>query len=152
MNVVYISQFRDCSGYASAARSYLKAVDASLLKSEENINFKVYTVPIEHTSSLTKEEEALLKKYELTNEDVDEFLMNDYTMVWHMPPSMIMIGQNFVEPIYWNNVVKLLENSERSITHPRSLVSLMGVFLLLSGKIELALLTLWPTFYKHHNP
>ena len=114
-NFLYVGQFRDSSGYASAARSYLKAVDASLLKSEENINFKVYTVPIEHTSSLTKEEEALLKKYELTNEDVDEFLMNDYTMVWHMPPSMIMIGQNFVEPIYWNNVVKLLENSSKNI-------------------------------------
>ena len=114
-NILYVSQFRDSSGYASAARSYLKAVNEYLSKSKDKVNFKIFTVPIEHTNSLSTEERVLLDEYEINNRDLEEFLKLDYTMVWHMPPSMPMIGHNFVEEPVWQNVVRILQNSSRNI-------------------------------------
>ena len=114
-NILYVSQFRDSSGYASAARSYLKAVNEYLSKSKDKVNFKIFTVPIEHTNSLSSEEIVLLDEYEIKNQDLEEFLKLDYTMVWHMPPSMPMIGHNFVEGSIWKNVIRILQNSSRNI-------------------------------------
>ncbi len=113
-NIVYVGQFRDSSGYASAARNYVKSFEKVENKFPD-INFKIYTVPIEHSSTLSNTEDELLKKYELSGEELEKFLLTDYIMIWHMPATMIMIGQNFVEPEHWNNVTRLLENSSKNI-------------------------------------
>ena len=41
MNIVYAAQFRDSSGYAVAARGYLKALDAYLLEHPNAFNLKI---------------------------------------------------------------------------------------------------------------
>ena len=116
-SILYVSQFRDSSGYASAARSYVKAVDEHLNSKgcDKEIDFRIYTVPIEHTNSLSQEEDALLKKYEISELEIEDYLKKSYTMVWHMPATMILIGQNFVEQKVWSNVVRLLQNSNKNI-------------------------------------
>lgn len=114
-NILYVSQFRDSSGYASAARSYVKAVDTYLQASKDNINFKIYTIPIEHTNSLSVFEKQLLSKYELKEEDIDTFIRNEYTIIWHMPSTMPLVAPNFVQANVWNNVMKLLINSAKNI-------------------------------------
>ena len=116
-SILYVSQFRDSSGYASAARSYVKAVDQYLNSKgcDKEIDFRIYTVPIEHTNSLSQEEDALLKKYEISDLEIEDYLKKSYTMVWHMPATMILIGQNFVEQKVWSNVVRLLQNSNKNI-------------------------------------
>ena len=50
MRVVYCSQFRDSSGYASAARGYLKALDTFLAEFPDAFELKVHTIIVEHTS------------------------------------------------------------------------------------------------------
>ena len=60
MNVVYCAQFKDFSGYAIAARDYLKSVDANIAGSD--FNFKIYPV-IAGETNLSKEDNQLLEKY-----------------------------------------------------------------------------------------
>ena len=41
MNIVYLSQFKDTSGYAAAARSYLKALEEHLQSFKNNVTLKL---------------------------------------------------------------------------------------------------------------
>ena len=62
MRLVYLSQFRDVSGYAIAARGYLKALDSYLQDNPDAFELKIYSI-IASSSRLSDEEESLLEKY-----------------------------------------------------------------------------------------
>ena len=59
MKVVFSSQFRDSSGYASAARSYLKAVDSVI--DDYDIDFSILSISVESVSKISEDEESLIK-------------------------------------------------------------------------------------------
>ena len=56
MKVIFSSQFRDSSGYASAARGYLKALDAYLTEHPGAFNLKIYSSVVNHSDKLLLEE------------------------------------------------------------------------------------------------
>ena len=88
MNVVYISQFRDCSGYASAARGYLKSLDNYLQRNPKSFNLKVHTVPVENskTNRLNEQEIDLLQKYELqSEEEISNFFSLSFLFLFLLP-------------------------------------------------------------------
>ena len=117
MNIVYVSQFRDCSGYAVAARGYLKSIDTYLKDNPGEFDFKVHTVPVENSNNrLTAEEEALISKYEFdSEEEVDQYCKKDYLVVWHMPAPMIyLIHRRSLDPL-WRAGLKLITNANRNI-------------------------------------
>ncbi len=51
--VVYMSQFRDSSGYAIAARGYLKALDTYMEKNPGTFELKVHTFNAEKEKKLS---------------------------------------------------------------------------------------------------
>ena len=59
IRIVYAGQFRDSSGYAVAARGYLKALDSYLSKNPGKFELKVYTAILVPSSRLTEEENML---------------------------------------------------------------------------------------------
>ena len=118
MNVVYVSQFRDCSGYASAARGYLKAIDLYLQKNPGSFNLKVHTIPVENskTSRLNNQEKDLLDKYEFeSEEEISNYCEKEYLAIWHMPATMIyMLKSNPTNP-FWRTAVKLIGSAKENI-------------------------------------
>ena len=115
MRYIYISQFHDNCGYGSAARGYLKAFD----KVNKDIQLNIYSISLETKNSvLSEEEHTLLKKYGLVNqENVDEIIKSgDYKVVWHMPPPMLVISEQYhtLDP-HWANVRNLVLNSKDNI-------------------------------------
>tara|TARA_Y100000296_G_scaffold36897_1_gene42724 strand:+ start:16249 stop:18291 length:2043 start_codon:yes stop_codon:yes gene_type:complete len=111
MRVVYCSQFRDSSGYASAARGYLKALDTFLAEFPDAFELKVHTIIVEHTSRLSNEELALLEKYEFrSNGEIDTWIQNPYLILWHQPPPMMTI-ERFRDNEYWVAGRRLLDNA-----------------------------------------
>jgi glycosyltransferase involved in cell wall biosynthesis len=118
MNIVYVSQFRDCSGYAVAARGYLKAIDHYLSQNPGEFEFKIHTVPVENSDSkhLTAKEKALISKYEFSSEEeADHFCKKNYLVVWHMPAPMVyLIHKRSLDPLY-RVALKLITNANRNI-------------------------------------
>ena len=55
MKIIYAGQFRDSSGYAVAARGYLKAIDEYLQQNPGKFELKVYTAILVPSSKLTEE-------------------------------------------------------------------------------------------------
>tara|TARA_A100001515_G_C4591694_1_gene216200 strand:- start:4461 stop:6515 length:2055 start_codon:yes stop_codon:yes gene_type:complete len=99
MNIVYAAQFRDSSGYAVAARGYLKALDAYLLEHPNAFNLKIYSSVINHSDKLLLEEVELIEKYEFTdNSDLQKTINQDYIFVWHMPPPMMSFADQRFNP------------------------------------------------------
>ncbi len=118
MNVVYISQFRDCSGYASAARGYLKSLDDYLQRNPQSFNLKVHTVPVENskTNRLNKQETDLLQKYELqSEEEISNFCNKEYLAIWHMPATMVYMLKSDVSNPYWRTAIKLIGSAKENI-------------------------------------
>ena len=114
MRVVFSSQFRDSSGYASAARSYLQAVDSVI--SDYDMDFSILSISVESVSKISEDEESLIKKYEIDVNDVDKILKDDILLIWHQPAGMIMFGdQNLSSDPNWLAFKKLLENSTKNI-------------------------------------
>ena len=71
------------------SKKLLKAFD----KVNQDVKLNIYSVSIETKHSiLSKEEEALLKKYELASqEELDGIIKSgDYITILHMPPPMIL--------------------------------------------------------------
>jgi len=115
MRVVYCSQFRDSSGYASAARGYLKALDAYLLENPDAFELKVHTIIIEHSSRLTDNELALLDKYEFKSDsEIDSWVDGSYLLLWHQPAPMMTI-ERFRDNKYWVAGRRLLDNATCNI-------------------------------------
>ena len=99
MNIVYAAQFRDSSGYAVAARGYLKALDAYLTEHPNAFNLKIYSSVVNHSDKLLHEEIELIEKYEFKdNSDVQRAIDQNYIFVWHMPPPMLSFADERFSP------------------------------------------------------
>lgn len=100
-NIIYIGQFKDASGYANAARGYLRILDQFLNKNEYNL--KIISLNFEKEDYSSALDKDLINKYELT--DILQFINNNkYTLLLHGLPGFSFINtQQF--PIQ-----KLLEN------------------------------------------
>jgi len=117
MRIVYCAQFRDFSGYGIAARGYLKALDSFLKKNPNSLNLKVYSAVV-GGGNLSEEEDALIGKYEFKNdEEISQWLKEDYTFVWHMPPAMVFFSDEKFNPSpnCSPSIKKLLKQSRSNI-------------------------------------
>jgi glycosyltransferase involved in cell wall biosynthesis len=82
---IYIAQFTDASGYANAARKYLYLLDKYLDKS--NYELRVYNSSYESKNSCSHEEMNLIKKYELSSNEVEAYVTNNtYKAIFHLLP------------------------------------------------------------------
>jgi len=99
MKIVYCAQFRDHTGYAIAARRYLKALDQFLQKNEGKFSLHVYSVVALNAGKLSKEEENLLQKYEFKNDsEIQDVMKEEYIFIWHMPPPMMVFADERFKP------------------------------------------------------
>jgi len=115
MRVVYCGQFRDSSGYASAARGYLRALDIYLQENPDAFELKVHTIIMEKSSKLTDEELQLLEKYEFDSpSEIDRWVENPYLILWHQPAPMMDI-ERFRSNPYWAAGRRLLDNATTNI-------------------------------------
>jgi len=136
MNIVFASQFRDSSGYGSAARSYLKSIDKVI--EEYNCSFNILTIQVESISTITQEEDQLIKKYEIDIKQIDQHLQEEYILIWHQPTGMILFGDQALKADNkWITFKKLLENCDKNIN--------MSVWE--SNKIP----ELWHSLHKKYN-
>lgn len=112
MKVIFSSQFRDSSGYASAARSYLKALDSV----SHNLDLSILSISVEKNCHISEEEENLIKKYEIDLTKINNLLQEDCLLIWHQPAGMIMFGDNHLrnDP-KWIAFKNLLENATFNI-------------------------------------
>ena len=114
MKVIYSSQFRDSSGYASAARSYLEAVDKVI--DQYDIDFKILSIVVEEISRISRKQEELISKYEISLDEIDEYIKEDYLLIWHQPTGMIMFGDSVLaKDSKWVAFKKLLDNATRNV-------------------------------------
>lgn len=115
---IYVAQFRDNCGYATAARGYLKALDVYLENNPGAFGLKVYVIPLETSNSkITDEEEVLVRKYELRagNPEVEEYIREthgEYSIIWHMPPPMISWKDRTEGGPLWAQVKAIYEASK----------------------------------------
>ena len=90
MRIVYIGQYRDSSGCGVAARSYIRALDTFLSKSNKRVSLKLYA-PVAENSSFHNNLSDLIEKYEFKSDtDIDSFISEPYTVIWHIPSVMAM--------------------------------------------------------------
>jgi len=136
MRIVFSSQFRDSSGYGSAARSYLKAIDKVI--EGYDYDFNILSIEVESISTISKDEEELIRKYELTGTQIDNIVDQEYILIWHQPTGMLMFGdQALKHDKKWISFKKLLDNSNKNIN--------MSVWE--SNKIP----ELWHSLHKKYN-
>lgn len=87
-NILYIGHFKDASGYANAARGYLKVLHEYLDKSIYNL--KIISMNFEKEDYSSDEEKKILSLYELNN--IDDFIKNNkYTLLVHALPNFCNI-------------------------------------------------------------
>ena len=114
MKVIFSSQFRDSSGYASAARSYLKAIDTVI--ENYDYEFNVLNISVEDHSAVSDYYENLISKYEVDLDSIDEYIKEDYLLIWHQPAGMVLYGDsNKSKDPDWIAFKKLLNNSTKNI-------------------------------------
>ena len=126
MRILYYGPFRDGSGYAVAARGYLKAFD-KLIQEGEDIDLHLLTLDLEgRNSKLSKSNQELIEKYEfkfdgytgITSEkEVDEWLDNPepFIFIWHQPAPMITWERYYDDP-FWKQVKKFLSKCKWNIS------------------------------------
>jgi len=117
MNIIYLSQFTDSSGYASAARGYLKALDKYITTTDAEINFRIKSFSVEKGSKLDKVELDLIEKYDIkTEEELESITSGPYLLLWHMPPPFITWGKAKGDHDKdWGAVRKLIDNASRNV-------------------------------------
>ncbi len=116
--IVYMSQFRDSSGYAIAARGYLKALDAYLQENPGAFELKVHTFNVEKEKDLSDHMLDLLKKYEFTSlNELKKFVREDYILLWHMPPPMVVTFTGGLQhrEIQWEGTARLVLGANHKI-------------------------------------
>jgi glycosyltransferase involved in cell wall biosynthesis len=126
MRILYYGPFRDGSGYAIAARGYLRAFD-KLIKAGEDIELRLMTLDLEGKNSrLSKEDIALVEKYEIkfdkhtgetSEEEVSEWIKNPepYMFIWHQPAPMIS-WERYYEDSFWDNLRKAFKAAKWNVT------------------------------------
>ena len=112
LKIIYCAQFTDSSGYGSAARGYLKALD------ETNLDFdlKVHNVAFEGASKISKNQKDLIIKYSFNeSSEVKEWLgTKDYILIWHLPaPSFYVHLERHKEVSNLTNI--LVRNAKRIV-------------------------------------
>lgn len=138
MNVIFSSQFRDSSGYASAARDYLRAIDLHIDNSKTNLNFKILSLEFESHSFISQKDEELIKKHHMSLENVETYINNDTLLIWHMPAGSILWGdQHLADNPKWKIFKKLINGCSKNIA--------MSVWE--TDKIP----ELWKSVYKKHK-
>ena len=114
MKIIYSSQFRDSSGYASAARSYLEAIDKVI--DQYDIDFKILSIAVEEVSRISPDQEKLISKYEISLNEIDEYIKEEYLLIWHQPTGMVMYGdQALASDPKWISFKKLLDNATKNV-------------------------------------
>lgn len=107
--IIYCGQFTDASGYASAARKYVRLLDKYLNTSEYEL--KVYNSSYEGKINCSKTDLELINKYLLDNKDVDKYISNkDYIAIFHLLPWDAFLKQ---EDIYKNKII--FSNAKKKI-------------------------------------
>jgi len=95
MKLVYCAQFRDTSGYANAARGYIRAINEYLKTHKLSFDLKLHDISIENKSVLNQEDKDLINKYEFISEnEINEFIKEDYIFLWHQPAPMARWGES----------------------------------------------------------
>tara|TARA_Y100000310_G_scaffold342618_1_gene446603 strand:+ start:1218 stop:3290 length:2073 start_codon:yes stop_codon:yes gene_type:complete len=95
MKLVYCAQFRDTSGYANAARGYVRAINEYLKTHELSFDLKLHDISLENKSVLNQEDKDLINKYEFVSEDeIKSFTEEKYIFLWHQPAPMASWGEN----------------------------------------------------------
>ena len=117
MNIVFMSQFRDSSGYASAARGYVRALDSYLKNNPSSFSLKLFTIKIEEGSKISANDDEVLKKYEFQcSEEISEYTRKEYLILWYMPAPLVFRGDHTgTFGPQWFNVKNLIENSAKNI-------------------------------------
>lgn len=101
-NIIYIAQFHETCGYTHAAHGYLKSID-SVLSSRKDINLKVISISLDlkkldlnyHKNRTSKDILDLIDKYHFKdNEELSEFLKQDYICLWHMTSVLPQISKS----------------------------------------------------------
>ena len=114
MKIIFSSQFRDSSGYASAARSYLEAIDSVI--DQYHYDFKVLSISLETNSKISKKHEDLISKYEINLDDINKYIEEEYLLIWHQPTGMLLFGDNNLNnDVKWIAFRKLLDNATKNI-------------------------------------
>jgi glycosyltransferase involved in cell wall biosynthesis len=116
MKVIFSSQFRDSSGYASAARSYLEAIDSVI--DQYDIDFKILSIAVEskESSKISQRLEDLIQKYEINISEIDSYIKDDYLLIWHQPTGMLLFGDGHLsQDIKWQSFKKLLVNATKNV-------------------------------------
>ena len=92
MKLIYCGQFTDASGYGSAARGYLRAID-SVISENEDLQLKIHIVAFEGSNRLSGDNNRLIEKYAFTKkEEIDEFISDgDYAVIWHLPAPSLLV-------------------------------------------------------------
>lgn len=114
MNILYCSQFSDNSGYASAARGYLKSLDFLNIK-----NLKILDVSVESISKISNLEKEMIKKYSFSDEkEYIEFLKNDFLLLWHYPTPFIELTEKYKDINQtWNQFYRAVKNCKKNINY-----------------------------------
>lgn len=99
--IIYCGQFTDASGYASAARKYLRLLDKYLDNSKYEL--KVYNSSYEGKVNCSNTDLQLINKYLLDNKDVENYISNkDYIAIFHLLPWDAFLKQ---EEQYKNKII-----------------------------------------------
>lgn len=107
--IIYCGQFTDASGYASAARKYLRLLDKYLDKSEYEL--KVYNSSYEGKINCSNGDLELINKYLLDNKDIQKYVSGkDYTAIFHLLPWDAFLKQ---QEIYKNKII--FSNAKKTI-------------------------------------
>lgn len=112
LKVIYCGQLTDASGYGSAARGYLSALD----KCDLDIALRVHNVAFEGSSKISDQSKELIEKYSFKSVDeIKACLHNcDYILIWHLPaPSFLVHLQRHKETAHTTNL--LLRGAKRII-------------------------------------
>lgn len=88
MDIVYIGQFNDASGYGNAAREYLKILDKHLDKTKFNLN--LVSMRYESTNSASSEENILINKYLIKDKQLFFASKKPYILIHHLLPNLML--------------------------------------------------------------
>jgi glycosyltransferase involved in cell wall biosynthesis len=99
--IVYIGQFNDAAGYASAARSLLKTLAKDGVTPK---TLKILPLNFENRNFASAEETKLINSYALSEND--PFLQGDYKVLYHLCPHLINVS---------STSERILKNSKENI-------------------------------------
>jgi glycosyltransferase involved in cell wall biosynthesis len=126
MRVLYYGPFRDGSGYAMAARGYLKAFD-KLIEEGEEIDLRLLTLDLEFVNSkLSDEDKKFVEKYEFpfskytgktSVKEVEEWVNQPepFVFIWHQPAPMITWERYKTGDRFWDSMRKCLKGAKKNI-------------------------------------